>query len=121
MSLSDAEGTDYGDDEFHISQADYDKIDAHVSALYASPTNSTHGTGTGGPLLPIALEAEADAFDSIKATPQAASSAAVNSAAKPKSNKGAMSPYRRYRAWRRSFSVTDLVSPAWYVLPIRER
>jgi hypothetical protein len=69
----------------------------------------------GGPAVTVEVEKPADHLFSKASLTRESSSNAV---ALPPTRRKQASPFVRYRWWSRVLSVSDLVSPAWYVVII---
>ena len=112
------------DDEFdaydfsEFTAADFAQIDAELAATaaayYATSTRVPDGDHNGdkprGPAIDIKLEEEpADRSNLVKAPER-------NGTLPPPPKRDTRSPFKRFRSWNKSFSVSDLVGPSWYVL-----
>lgn len=87
----------------------------------------SHGSLGGGPALDIAFESLTDAF--VEEIPKLAVSAGTCTSPLPVSTntnarisrrpspRHEKSLYEQFCSWKKGFSVTDLVSPVWLVLP----
>ncbi|KAF9245884.1 exonuclease V [Melanogaster broomeanus] len=87
------------------------------SSFPANPPGN--GNMTGGPAIQIAIELDANTVSgNLKAAPPLgervpASYEGRTPALQPKSTIRAKSPFQQFCSWKKSFSVTDLVSPVW--------
>ena len=96
MSNSEDEFDAYNLGEF--TEQDFAKIDFDLN------NNQGKQSQTGGPAVLIEIE---DISDSLMHMPKGLS--------RLYSHSSGMSPFKRHRAWNGILSVTDLVSPSWYV------
>ncbi|KZT73292.1 hypothetical protein DAEQUDRAFT_684244 [Daedalea quercina L-15889] len=106
LETSDDEFDAYDFSEF--TAADFAKIDAALlpsatTTTYVSDGHHHNGDRTGGPVIEIKLEQEADNRSDIVKAPQ-----------NPRyPQRDPRSPLDRFRKWKKYFSVSDLVGPAW--------
>lgn len=89
-----------GSDEYDAFNLDFTEEDFTYIDKTILGTESQAGESAGGPAITIEIE------QSVEQT--TAKDTSVN-APRP-------SPYMQFRAWNDALSVSDLVSPAWYVL-----
>lgn len=104
-----SDGSDYGnfDADFALSWEDFASIDAIASAAYASTPP------TSGPSIAIELEPSADASPALPFMAEVHQEDARDRSAHEKQERKLRSPYKQFRSWRKGFTVTDLVGPAW--------
>ena len=103
MSNSEDEFDAYNLGEF--TEQDFAKIDFDLN------NNQGKQSHTGGPAVLIEIE---DISDSLMHIPKGLSHFTAASS-RLYSHNSEMSPFKRHRAWNGILSVTDLVSPSWYV------
>ncbi|KAI0076060.1 hypothetical protein K474DRAFT_1698644 [Panus rudis PR-1116 ss-1] len=124
------------DDEFaefdfsELTAEDYASIDAAVLAAFATgptvhsqpaETTSTIGLSdrrgneadAGGPAVPITVEESTDSSGTVKDSPLQYIPALSDSDDAFAWTKRGPSPYQRFRSFRGSLAVTDLVGPSW--------
>jgi exonuclease V len=102
-----SEGSDYDiyDAEFALSLEDFARIDAAVSASYAAAAT------TGGPSLTIELERPAN--EPLLFEDPTSKAAVPPKGLSKRNERKSRTPYEQFRAWKKGFSVTDLIGPAW--------
>lgn len=105
-------GDEYDEYDFsEFTEDDFAQIDANI-ALHYQPLETqptTVGNGSAGPRTPIEIERHADlvATKEHRILDMLVAQKAASPSRKPQS------PFKQFRKWGQTLSVTDLVGPAW--------
>jgi len=102
------------DDEFDTY--DFSEFTAHELALVdesiMANSNVTANANRGGPAITVEVEQSAN---HISHNDQLTRGLSSNATVLLSSRREQASPFQHYRSWNKILSVSDLVSPAWYV------